>query len=167
MPNSSASPAITIREFQRGDAANFRRLNEEWITAYFQLEPKDLYTLEHPEETILAPGGRIFFAVREGIEREPEVLGTVALLPIAPGEYELAKMGVTASARGLGIGHQLMHAILEAARAAGATRLYLETNHTLLPALRTYTAAGFRNVPKERLKPSPYQRADVFMELFL
>jgi len=153
---------VTIREFQPGDTVDFRRLNEEWITLYFKLEPKDRYTLEHPEETILARGGRIFFAIREGV-----ALGTVALIPIAPDEYEVAKMGVTATARGLGIGHQLMQSVVEAARASGTTRLYLETNHALLPAIRVYTAAGFRDVPKEQLKPSPYQRADVFMELFL
>ncbi|SEG62577.1 Predicted N-acetyltransferase YhbS [Bryocella elongata] len=153
---------IAIREFQPGDAADFRRLNEEWITLYFKLEPKDRYTLEHPEETILAKGGRIFFAIREGV-----ALGTVALIPIAPNEYEVAKMGVTANVRGLGIGSQLMQATVEAARASGATRLYLETNHALLPAIRVYTAAGFRDVPADRLTPSPYQRADVFMELFL
>lgn len=153
---------VTIREFQPGDEDAFRRLNEEWITLYFKLEPPDVYALQHPQEKILSKGGRIFFAVRNGI-----ALGTVALVPIAPGEYEVAKMGVTATARGLGIGHQLMHAIVEAARNIGATRLYLETNHALLPAIHVYTAAGFRDVPKEQLRPSPYQRADVFMELFL
>lgn len=167
MTTAASSPALTLREFLPGDAAHFRRINEEWITAYFQLEPKDLYTLEHPEETILAHGGRIFFAVRSGPHAAEEVLGTVALLAIAPGEFEVGKMGVTTAARGLGIGHLLMQGAIAAARKAGATRLYLETNHTLTPALRTYTAAGFRDVPKERLKPSPYQRADVFLELFL
>ena len=162
MPNSSSSPATTIREFQPGDEDAFRRLNEEWITLYFKLEAPDLYALQHPQEKILSKGGRIFFAVQQGI-----ALGTVALIPIAPNEYEVAKMGVTASARGLGLGHQLMQAAIAAARAAGATRLYLETNHALTPAIRTYTAAGFQHVPKENLKPSPYQRADVFMELFL
>jgi putative acetyltransferase len=153
---------VTIREFQPGDEADFRRLNEEWITLYFKLEPKDRYTLEHPQETILDHGGRIFFAVRESV-----ALGTVALVPIAPNEYEVAKMGVTATSRGLGIGRLLMQAVVDAARTSGATRLYLETNHALLPAIRVYTAAGFRDVPKDKLTPSPYQRADVFMELFL
>ncbi|HTW45988.1 MAG TPA: GNAT family N-acetyltransferase [Acidobacteriaceae bacterium] len=158
---------ILIREFEPGDAADFRRLNEEWIATYFKLEPKDLHTFEHPETAILAKGGRIFFAIRQEGGLVPAVVGTVALVPIAPGEYEVAKMGVTASARGRGIGHQLMQAVIDAARTSGATRLYLETNHILVAAIRTYTAAGFRGVPKEKLKPSPYQRADVFMEMYL
>jgi putative acetyltransferase len=159
---ASASREVTLREFQPGDAEDFRRLNEEWITLYFKLEPKDRYVLEHPEETILARGGRILFAVRNGV-----ALGTCALIPIAPSEYEVAKMGVTAAARGMGIGHKLMQCVVATGRALGATRLYLETNHALLPAIRVYTAAGFRDVPKDKLMPSPYERADVFMELFL
>jgi hypothetical protein len=31
--------AIAIRPFRSGDEAAFRRLNEEWITHYFKLEP--------------------------------------------------------------------------------------------------------------------------------
>ena len=54
-----------------------------------------------------------------------------------------------------------------AARVAGATRLYLETHHSLTSAIRLYERAGFQRVPEERLTPSPYQRADVFMELVL
>lgn len=36
------SPPVTeigIRQFEPGDAAAFRRLNEEWITRYFRIEP--------------------------------------------------------------------------------------------------------------------------------
>ena len=42
-----------------------------------------------------------------------------------------------------------------------ATRLYLETNSSLAPALGLYRAMGFKDLaPVE----SPYVRADVFME---
>jgi GNAT superfamily N-acetyltransferase len=145
-----SNPDILIREFQPGDAGNFRRLNEEWITAYFKLDPKDLHAFEHPETTILAKGGRIFFAIRQETGHGLAVVGTNALIRIGPAEYEVAKMGVTASARGLGIGHQLMRAVIDAARTTGATRLYLETNHVLAAAIHTYTVAGFRDVPKEK-----------------
>ena len=45
--------------------------------------------------------------------------------------------------------------------------LYLETNHVLTPAIHLYEAVGFRNLPQERVTPSPYARADVFMEMVL
>jgi len=157
----ATSADVTVREFQPGEGEAFRRLNEEWISHYFVLEAKDEEALANPQRTILDAGGRIFFAVREGL-----IVGCCALLAIAPGEYELAKMAVTESCRGVGVGRALLrHAIAEA-RSAGATRLYLETNHALTPAIRLYESFGFRHLPPERVVPSRYARADVFMELF-
>jgi len=153
---------IEVREFQDGDEAAFRRLNEEWIVRYFKLEAKDEYALTNPRETILDHGGRIFFAVRAG-----ECVGCCALLAIGSGEYEVAKMAVTASAQGSGLGKLLLQSTIEAARVAGATRLYLETNHALTPAIRLYESLGFRHLAPERVVPSAYERADVFMELVL
>jgi putative acetyltransferase len=45
--------------------------------------------------------------------------------------------------------------------------LYLETNKKLTPAVRLYEALGFRHLSPERVVPSPYARADVYMELDL
>ena len=46
---SAGDVAVTIREFTEGDEVTFRRLNEEWITRYFVLEPKDEYALADPQ----------------------------------------------------------------------------------------------------------------------
>jgi hypothetical protein len=35
------SPKSASAQFQPGDAAAFRRLNEEWITRFFRIEPKE------------------------------------------------------------------------------------------------------------------------------
>jgi GNAT superfamily N-acetyltransferase len=156
------SPGVTVREFEPGDEAAFRRLNEEWITRYFKLEPKDEIAFANPRETILDRGGRIFFAVRDG-----EPVGVCALVALRPGEFEIAKMGVTVSAQGLGVGRMVLQACIDAARAMGAKRLYLETNHALLPAIHLYQAVGFTHLLKERVVASPYARADVFMEMWL
>jgi ribosomal protein S18 acetylase RimI-like enzyme len=48
-----------------------------------------------------------------------------------------------------------------AARAEGATLLYLETNSALKPAIALYESFGFVHLPP---RPTPYARADVFME---
>jgi hypothetical protein len=47
---------IGIRQFQPGDAAAFRRLNEEWITRFFRIEPKEELVLADPQGTILDRG---------------------------------------------------------------------------------------------------------------
>ena len=149
-----------IREFMPGDEAAFRRLNEEWILRYFVMEAKDEEVLADPQGRILNRGGRIFFAIEQG-----EPVGCCALLATSPGEFEVAKMAVTQSSQGLGIGRRLLAKVVDEARTAGAHRLFLETNHQLAPAIRLYESMGFRHLPPQRVKPSDYARSDVSMEL--
>ena len=153
---------VNIRSFRPEDAAAFRKLNEEWIQRYFAMEPKDEASLADPHRNILARGGRIFLAVREG-----RPVGCCCLLALAPGEYEVAKMAVTEAEQRGGIGRQLLEHTIAHARASGAHRLYLETNSKLVPAIRLYESLGFRHLPPERVVPSPYARSNVSMELYL
>jgi N-acetylglutamate synthase-like GNAT family acetyltransferase len=155
----SATTDIQFREFAPGDEAAFRKLNEEWITRFFSLEPKDEYSLQHPREAILEVGGRIFFASRDG-----ELVGCCALMVRGPDEFEVVKMAVTESCQGSGIGRRLLQHTIEAADAAGVKRLYLETNRRLANAIHLYEALGFRHLTAEEIVPSPYARADVYME---
>jgi GNAT superfamily N-acetyltransferase len=158
------SPAaeIVIRQFQPGDAAAFRRLNEEWITRYFRIEAKEESVLADPQRTILDPGGRIFFATAG--ER---CVGCCALIRRGDKEFEVAKMAVEPSYQRAGIGRRLLLAAIEEGHNAGAPRLYLETNHVLTPAIRLYESLGFKHIPENRIVPSQYARADVHMELIL
>jgi putative acetyltransferase len=153
---------VVIREFMPGDELAFRELNEEWITRYFRLEGKDVQALADPQSSILASGGRIFLA-----NIGDHCVGCCCLLSSGANEFEVAKMAVTSSCQGYGIGRKLLHAAIEAARSAGARRLYLETNHILTAAIRLYESVGFRPVPPDRIVPSPYVRADVYMEMTL
>jgi putative acetyltransferase len=151
---------MEIVDFHPDHAAAFKALNVAWITHYFALEPKDLEVLNDPVGKVIAPGGQILLALEDGA-----AIGCVALLNLKDGSFEVAKMAVTEAHKGRGIGRDLMAACIERARQAGATRLYLETNSTLAPALGLYRRFGFEVVqPSE---PSPYARADVVMELRL
>jgi len=154
--------SVVIREFEPGDEDAFRQLNEEWIVRYFALEKKDVEALSDPRRTILDGGGRILFAVRDAV-----AIGCCALVAIGPREFEVAKMAVTESAQGLGIGRRLLLAAIGTARAAGASRLFLETNSVLTTAIRLYESVGFRHLPAERRQASPYARSDVQMEMLL
>jgi len=152
---------VSIREFEPGDEAAFRELNEEWIRRYFVIEPKDEAVFADPRGSILDRGGRIFLAFQDG-----QPVGCCALLRMNSGEFEVAKMAVTESYRGNGIGRRILERAISEARASGARRLYLETNRKMQPAIRLYESLGFRHVPPERLVPSSYARCDVYMELF-
>ena len=108
---------VLIRPYAPADAQALHDLNMEWLTAYFQVEPKDEATLSDPEGTVLARGGQIFLADWEG-----QTVGCVALLPIPDG-FEVAKMAVTPAVQGRGVGRQLLGYAIEWARAQGARRL--------------------------------------------
>lgn len=70
-------------------------------------------------------------------------------------------MTVTPAVRGLGLARRLLEACEAAARTDGASLLYLETNSALKPAIALYESVGFLHLPA---RPTPYARADVFME---
>jgi ribosomal protein S18 acetylase RimI-like enzyme len=147
-----------IRSFQAGDEAAFRALNEQWIKHYFEIEPKDEAVFADPQKTILAG----LLAIAGG-----KSVGCCALLPMGDVEFEVAKMAVAPGHQGNGIGRRLLFAVIEEAKRMQARRLYLETNHILKPAIRLYESLGFRRIDSSKLTPSPYARADVYMELKL
>ena len=153
---------IRLRPFQADDEAAFRRLNEEWIAAYFGIEEKDRVTLGDPVGQILQPGGAIFMAVYDNTP-----IGCCALLWMRPGVFEVAKMAVERTHRGRGIGRKILEYTMAQAMALGATSLYLETSNKLPNAIHLYQSLGFHHVPPERVVPSPYARANVFMEMWL
>ena len=147
---------MEIVAFEPRHAEAFRSLNEAWISKYFTLEAKDREVLNDPQGKIVAKGGLIFMAEQDGAP-----VGCVALMKMDDGGYEVAKMTVSESLRGSGLGRLLMQRCIDAGAELGATRLYLETNSTLGPALGLYRAMGFKDLaPVE----TPYARADVFME---
>jgi putative acetyltransferase len=159
---SPPATEVSFRQFQPGDAAAFRRLNEEWITRFFRIEPKEELILADPQRTIIEAGGRIFFATAGD-----RCVGCCALIRLKDREFEVAKMAVEPAHQGAGIGRRLLRAAIEEAENAGTQRLYLETNHVLTPAIRLYESLGFKHIDADRITPSAYARADVYMELIV
>jgi putative acetyltransferase len=153
---------MQIVDYRPELAGAFRALNEAWITALFALEDKDREVLGDPEGKIIARGGQVLFVADAG-----EMVGCVALLKLADGGFEVAKMAVADSHKGRGLGRALMAACVERAKAAGAPRLYLETNSALAPAMALYRSFGFRELTGMQRGPSDYARVDVWMELTL
>ena len=158
---ASAVPEIEFRLFQHGDAEPFRELNEAWIARYFRLEEQDRIQLGDPE-SVLRHGGQIVMAVAD-----EERIGCCALIFVKPGVFEVAKMAVSESYRGHGIGRKLLEYTIAQAKVIGARTLELASNTKLVNAVHLYESVGFRHLPPERVEPSPYARANVFMELHL
>lgn len=148
---------IQIVPFRPDHAAAWKRLNLAWLEAGgFAVEAKDRRAVDDPDGVFLAPGGAIFMAEREGA-----AVGCCGLLAMADGGFEVAKMTVTPAARGHGVGRRLLEACEAFACERGAPRLYLETSSTLTTAGALYRRYGFVDLPPA---PSPYVRADVWME---
>jgi putative acetyltransferase len=148
---------MEIVEFSPEHAEAFRTLNEAWIAKYFAIEAKDREVLDDPKGKIVDPGGRIFMAFKDA-----EPVGCVALIAMADGGYEVAKMTVRETLRGSGLGRMLMQRCIDAGAEMGAPRLYLETNSTLAPALGLYRAMGF--VDTDPPSRNDYVRGDTRME---
>lgn len=138
----------------------FRDLNFEWLNKYFSIEKKDKDMLENPEKEIIKKGGFILFA-----EYENEIKGTVAVLKHENNEFELAKMAVTEDAQGKQIGKKLALAAIEKAKLLNPSKIFLETNSTLIPALNLYKSLGFEET--EMKVKSDYNRSTLKMELVI
>ena len=152
--------AIEVVPYAAEYAQAFRDINVAWIEEYFTMEQADYDALDHPDSYVLDKGGYIFVALFRG-----KPVGVVAMLKMPEDSYELAKMGVSSDAQGMGIGYKLGQAVIEKARSINAKRLYLESNTRLNPAIRLYYKLGFQKLPQT--VPSPYQRSNIQMELWL
>lgn len=153
----ATADAVRIVPYAPALQPDFYRLNAEWLSKYYTIEPIDHAVLSDPETHILAPGGAIFFAMLGD-----EAVGTCALMPESKGVYELTKMAVTERRQGLGLGRRLLDAAITEFRRLAGTQLFLESNRKLQAALKLYESVGFEMQP--HTKPGThYQRADVYM----
>ena len=74
-------------------------------------------------------------------------VGCVGLQPVSPGVGEIKRMYVVPSARGWGLSGILLDAIETRSRAAGLTRLRLETGTKQTEAIALYTNHGYQPIP--------------------
>lgn len=87
------------------------------------------------------------------VEVDGRVVGGGGVAPLEGGDAdtcELRKMYFLPDARGLGAGSALMARCLDAARAAGFRRCYLETLTGMDAAMRLYERSGFRRIDAPR-----------------
>ena len=156
---NNENSGIEIILFKEELAHHFRDLNLEWLEHYFYVEAHDTEVLNNAKSYILDNGGFIFFALYKG-----KVAGTVALINEEEG-YELSKMAVDPTFRGLKIGQELMKHCISFAKSKHWPELLLYSNTKLENAIYIYKKFGFEEVELE--SDSPYERSDIKLKLVL
>jgi len=147
---------VVIVPFEPSYARDFAKLNVAWLEKYFVVEPHDAELLERCEETIIQKNGYIFCA-----KVGDEVAGTVALICMPDGYYELGKMAVAEHFQGQKIGQLLLTYCIDFAKEKGWDRLVLYSNRILENAIYIYEKFGFKEIPME--ENPPYLRSNIKM----
>mgnify|MGYP002795035381 CR=1 FL=1 len=151
---------IEIIPFSSQFAGEFQKLNLAWLKKYFWVEDHDREVLGNPEKYIIEPGGNIFFVKEDG-----HIIGTVALMKMEDGVFELTKMAITPESQGKKIGQKLMEHTLNYAKDKGWKTLIIYSNRKLENAIYVYLKYGFKEIPIEA--NNPYTRGDIKMKLDL
>ncbi|MFO8147997.1 MAG: GNAT family N-acetyltransferase [Bacteroidota bacterium] len=151
---------IEIIPFSSQFSREFQELNLAWLKKYFWVEDHDREVLDNPKKYIIEPGGNIFF-----VKEDARIIGTVALMKIADGIFELTKMAITPEAQGKKIGQKLMEHTLKYAKDKGWKTLIIYSNRKLENAIYIYLKYGFQEIPIE--ENNPYARGDIKMKLEL
>jgi len=99
-------------------------------------------SLSAEDDELHPPRGAFLLA---SIDGQPAACGAVKL--IAPKVGSLKRMWVASSARGLGLGRRMLEALEAKARELGIETLRLETNRSLIEAIRMYRSSGYLEVP--------------------
>lgn len=149
-----------VVEYAPEHRQRFKEINIQWITRSHVLEEEDVRTLDDPEGYVLKNGGRIFIGLYNGV-----VAGTCGYLNMGDEGFEMIKMAVDETYRGLAIGRKMGEVSLQRMKEAGVKRIFLYSNTKgSAVAIQLYKALGFKEIP---LGNPEFLRADIKMELFL
>ena len=152
MPTLSRT-GVEVRDAGRSDLPAARRVLLGAYQEYAEALPPAVfgrYLTDILDVEGRAGDGRVLVAARAG-----RVVGTVTFYADAgqegfgwpAGWAGFRALGVEPAARGLGIGHALVRACLERARAGGAPVVALHTAEFMTAALAMYERLGFRRAP--------------------
>ncbi|HWM56004.1 MAG TPA: GNAT family N-acetyltransferase [Solirubrobacterales bacterium] len=137
------SPEVTIRRATAADAGDIGRLLHDFNTEFSEPTP-DADVLAERAAAFIQDGTLTFLLAGDG----PDGIAQMRYLPsIWSGELDayLEELYVIPELRGNGIGRALLEAVMETARAAGATHMDLNTGETDTAARALYESTGFTN----------------------
>jgi ribosomal protein S18 acetylase RimI-like enzyme len=136
---SAMQTQVVIKPFEPALAHHFETINKQWIDDMFVLETIDKQVLEDPQSHIIDKGGKIWFAEHPTLG----IVGTCAFWNKGDNSFELTKMGVLKSARGLKVGEILLQHVLNETQSLGIKKLFLLTNAKCEAAIHLYEKNGF------------------------
>jgi ribosomal protein S18 acetylase RimI-like enzyme len=134
---------VTIRRATAADADDIGRLLHDFNTEFSEPTP-DADVLAQRAAAFIEDGTLTFLLAGDG----PDGIAQMRYLPsIWSGEHDayLEELYVIPELRGNGIGRVLLEAVMETARAAGATHMDLNTGETDTAARALYESVGFTN----------------------
>ena len=114
------------------------------------------------EQVYAPPNGALLLAL---VDNRPA--GCVALRTLPDGACEIKRLFVRAEHRGLGVGRQLMEALIDLARRRGFSTMRLDTGDLQPEAHALYASLGFVPIPPYYEVPDRLRKHLVFMELVL
>jgi putative acetyltransferase len=141
---------ILIRPIQQADNAAIANIIRRSLEEFGANHPGTVYydeSTDHLFELFQSITGSAYFIA----EKEGQILGGAGIFPtegLPEATCELVKMYLSPSARGLGLGRQMINHCLETAKDSGYTSVYLETMPELKKAVSVYEKFGFEYLQK-------------------
>lgn len=139
------TPEISIRPITAGDNVALARAVRDTLAEFGAAKPGTAYydeATDHLHELFSQMPRSAYFVA----ELDGEVMGGGGIFPtenLPADTVELVKLYLRPAARGRGVGKALINHCLQAARAAGYARVYLETTAELTQAIPLYEKLGF------------------------
>ena len=122
---------------------DFRRSVPADATGIAELEDlifPDAWSYRDVQDLICTEGGMCFTAIEDG-----KVVAYVIGRIIAP-EGEIYRVAVAPNKRQRGIGYRLLDYAVKTSKGQGLERLFLEVRSRNIPAIKLYTAYGFKKI---------------------
>lgn len=122
---------------------DFRRSVPQDATGIAELEGEifsDPWSYRDVQDLICTEGGMCFTALEDG-----KVIAYVIGRLIAP-EGEIYRVAVAPHKRKRGIGYRLLDYAVKTSKGHGLERLFLEVRSRNIPAIKLYTAYGFKEI---------------------
>ncbi|WP_132053886.1 GNAT family N-acetyltransferase [Pseudocnuella soli] len=142
---TQAPNTVTIRNIEPQDNEPLAKIIRSALEEFGANKPGTVYfdpTTDALYQLFQTPRSQYFVA-----QNGNGLLGGGGIYPtdgLPADTCELVKMYLRPEARGLGLGRQLIEQCMEAARAAGFSKMYLETMPELRNALVAYEKLGFK-----------------------